>query len=45
MEDLFEKDIVYTKEEFLSIVNNVYGNKFLEKRFIDILNNNLPMLV
>jgi len=45
MEDLFEKDIEYTKEEFLSIVNNVYGNKFLEKRFIDILNNNLPMLV
>lgn len=45
MEDLFENDIEYTKEEFLNIVNNVYGNKFMEKKFIDILNNKLPVLI
>jgi len=45
MYDLFEKDIEYTKEEFLNIANNVYGNKFLERKFIEILNNQLPLLV
>lgn len=45
MYDLFEKDIKYTKDQFWDIVDNVYGNKFMEYKFIDILNNELPILI
>lgn len=44
-EEVIEEDIEMTKEQWQETCENVYDNKFLSKRFIDILNNKVGCLV
>lgn len=44
-EEVIEEDIGMTRLEFENICNDVYRNKFLKKKFIDILNCKIGCLV
>lgn len=44
-EEVIEEDIGMTKKQWYEICENVYDNKFLSKRFVDILNNKVGCLV